>query len=183
MALLNPRFEDAGAEPGDAANWTLQTAVAGQSAAGFGPDPASAAEDFERWYTFAPAFDPTTAALGFFAPLLHGYEDFERGWSNDTFQAALSGGDADVCLFGGSSPAESFESGWSNAPPVTDWSTVAAQQALFEAQPVEAFEAGWEGNENATSTWGLVPSAQALFGGAPPGIETFETTWASATTI
>ena len=46
MALLNPRFEVAGAEPGDAANWTLQTAVAGQSAAAFGPDPASAVEGF-----------------------------------------------------------------------------------------------------------------------------------------
>jgi hypothetical protein len=183
MALLNPRFQDAGTEPGDAANWTLQTAVAGQSAAGFGPDPVSAAEDFERWCVFTPAFDPTTNVLAFFAPLSLGYEDFEHGWSNQTFQTELSGGDADVGLFGGSNPAETFESGWSNAPPVTDWSTLASAPGLFEGQPVETFEGGWSGNQNAIWTWAAASSAQAVFGGAPPGIETFETTWPAASTI
>ena len=37
MPLLNSSFEDAGANPGDADQWTLVTFVAAERIAGFGP--------------------------------------------------------------------------------------------------------------------------------------------------
>jgi hypothetical protein len=182
MAILNPRFQDAGAALGAAANWTLQTVVAGQRAAGFGPDPVRAVEAFERWCAFAPAFDPAACVLAFFTPAYHGVEDFRGGWANDTFQVELSGGDAEACPFSGGLQ-ESFEIEWNNAPPITDWSGVAAQPGLFEGAELETFEVSWSSNESAVTTWKLLASAQAAFSGIASGAETFETTWPKATTL
>ena len=47
--VANPSFEDAGALPGDAAHWTLQTVTSLERIAGFGPVPHEAWEGFERW--------------------------------------------------------------------------------------------------------------------------------------
>ena len=50
MPLLNPRFPLPGEHPGEAEHWTLIAYTAAELIAGFGPEPYSSVEDFERWY-------------------------------------------------------------------------------------------------------------------------------------
>ena len=85
MAILNPSFEDAGAEAGMAEHWTLATSVAGQRIAGFGPPTHRGWEDFERWVPFRRAFAGGDLAMGLFDSLAKGVEDcsFYR-WSRLT---------------------------------------------------------------------------------------------------
>ncbi|MFI5301619.1 MAG: hypothetical protein ACHREM_26315, partial [Polyangiales bacterium] len=55
-ALLNPNLRDAGASPGTAANWTLTSVCAAQRIAAFGPTPARAVENFDRWSLLLTSF-------------------------------------------------------------------------------------------------------------------------------
>jgi hypothetical protein len=182
MGITNPRFTDAGAAPGEALGWTLQTLVAGRRAAAFGPDPARAVEDFERWAAFFPAFDESAAVRAFFAPAMLGYEPFERGWSNDVFLAELTGGASEPCAFRGA-PVEGFLAGWAGADPFAEWSDVAAVQGAFGGGAAEAFEMGWSHNEADVAGWSAISAAVATFDKGATTAELFAGTWPAATTI
>lgn len=114
MGILNPSFEDAGAQPGLAEHWTLTTSVAGQRIAGFGPAPEDAWEGFERWFELLTEFEPGSLALALFDPLAEGHEDFEEAWSNDQAFAWLwAAVTSQAALFNGAGNAdEDFENAW-----------------------------------------------------------------------
>jgi len=101
MGILNPSFEDAGAQPGLAEHWTLTTSVAGQRIAGFGPVPEEAWEGFERWFELLTGFAPGSLALALFDPLAEGHEDFEEAWSSDLYLIELPSGQVITAPFGG----------------------------------------------------------------------------------
>ena len=183
MALANPRFLDAGAAPGEALGWTLQTLVAGRRAAAFGPDPARAVEDFERWSAFFPVFDESAAVRAFFAPVSLGYEDFERSWSNDVFLAELSGGASEACRFGGAAAVEDFLAGWVDAEPFAGWVDVSGVQGAFPGGAAETFEMAWSHNESDAASWTAFSAAAASFDSGAVAVERFEGIWPSATTI
>jgi hypothetical protein len=182
MGVTNPRFTDAGAASGEALGWTLQTFVAGRRAAGFGPDPAGAVEDFERWAAFFPAFDESAAVRAFFGPAMLAYEPFERGWSNDVFLGELSGGASEPCAFAGAA-REAFLAGWAGAPPFWSWSDVSAAQGAFAGAAAEAFEMGWSHNEADVAGWSAISAAAATFDKGAATAELFAGTWPAATTI
>ena len=178
MAFLNPRFQDAGGVPGEAAHWILNTQVSGQRFAGFGPDPVRAVEDFARWSAFLPDLEAVTVVLAFFSAKPQGFEDFERGWGNDNYPLELSGGASEACSFGGSE-VEDFDLGWSMAP-IPNWEEVVAVQGLFGGNASsETFGAAWL---DLVVLWSLVPSLAATFDGNASA-ESFTGTWPKATTI
>ena len=80
MALLNPRFVDAGPLPGEAASWTLTAVTSLEVLAAFG---AAAWEDFERWTPFLGALTDVTTVRAFFGN--DGFEEFERAWANSAY--------------------------------------------------------------------------------------------------
>jgi len=174
MGILNPSFEDAGAQPGLAEHWTLTTSVAGQRIAGFGPVPEEAWEGFERW------FELLTLAL--FDPLAEGYEDFEEAWSNDLYLTELPSGQVITAPFGGGA-VEDLKDGWSNVPYALDWSAITATTGIFDGEPREDFEDAWRNNQAFAWLWALVASQAALFDGGGDADEDFENAWTPATTI
>lgn len=185
MALLNPRFEDAGAAPGDAAKWTLNTAVAGERLAGFGPDPARAVEDFERWVDLKLALGGDGSGdvvIAFFGPLQTGVEAFEHGWGNDPFLLHFPEGVSVACVFE-QGAVETFESAWDNTPLLTAWDDSLAELGLFEGHSVEAFEQQWSSNEDSVLAFDLLPTAPANFDLGLQSAELFEGAWPLSTTI
>jgi hypothetical protein len=182
MPLLNSGFEDAGPNPGDAAEWTLVTFVATERIAGFGPVPYRAWEDFERWSELKIAFGAGDLAIAFFDPLAEGFEDFEDAWDNDHYLTELPGGQVAVCPFGGSA-VEDLESGWDNDAYVTSWAAVTALTGVFDGEPREDFEDQWRSNESFAFTWAAVTSATAMFDAGAQSREDFENGWTAATTI
>ena len=151
MALLNPRFVDAGALPGEAANWTLTAVTSLEVLAAFG---AAAWEDFERWALFLGALTDVTTVRAFFGN--DGFEEFERAWANSAFLFDLPTGRVVACAFGGLAVetwtlAAPFLRDWSGAPSVagivedfvrpsfvTDWAGVTSV-----ALPIETFSGAW----------------------------------------
>ena len=183
MPLLNPRFEEAGAEPGTAARWTLVTFVAAERIAGFGPAPVRAWEDFERWSERLLAFGANDLAFGFFDPHPEGFEDFEEAWDNDHYLDEWPSGQAVACPFDGEA-VERFEHGWGNDGFVRDWTARAAVAGLFDGKPREGFEDAWLANEMFITAWAGVTAASAAFSAGGAGApETFEAGWPAATTI
>jgi hypothetical protein len=184
MALVNPRFEDAGAAPGLAAMWTLTTVVAAERLAGFGPDPARAVEDFERWFDLQLGFATAGGDVVFavFAPLQTGFEAFERGWANDVFLTHFPDGNSVVCGFG-QGPTEDLESGWNTTPWFTTWNDVLDIVGFFDNLPVEDFAQHWSGNENSVFAFDLLPAAPARFDLGAVSAELFEGVWTLATTL
>ena len=138
MGLLNPSFEDAGAAPGEAAHWTLTTFCSAERLAGFGPAPARAWEDFERWFALHAAFVAGDVALAFFDPLAEGLEDFEEAWDNVYFLLELPTGQIDAAACDGDA-VEPFEGGWANASYATAWEQVSGIVGVFDAEPREDF--------------------------------------------
>ncbi|MGN6107487.1 MAG: hypothetical protein ACTHU0_20425, partial [Kofleriaceae bacterium] len=181
MAIRNPRFEDAGAQPGSAAHWTLVTFVAAERVAAFGPAPVRGWEDFERWTELKLAFAAGDLALGLFDALPEGREDFDEAWDNDLYLRAWSAGHSEACVFDGA-PLERFDHGWATDTFVDDWSALADAAGVFDGQPREDFEDAWLGNHAFLWTWSTVTSVAAVFA---PGLMTgegFEVGWPMATT-
>lgn len=182
MAILNPSFEDAGAEPGAAQHWTLSTSVAGQRIAGFGPTPHEAWEGFERWFELFVSFPPGALALAFFDPIAEGFEDFEEAWSNDLYLTELPSGQVITAPFGGGA-VEDMEDGWSNVPFTTDWSAVTAVTGIFDGEPREDFEDEWRNNQSYAWQWAALAAQTALFDAGTDPDEDFENGWTRAITI
>ncbi|MDJ0766815.1 MAG: hypothetical protein QNJ97_27830 [Myxococcota bacterium] len=180
MALLNPRFENPGPNPGEAEHWILMTCTSGQSIAGFGPEPYRAWEDFERWIEFKPFFEDGDLILGFFDPLKEGFEDFEDAWSNDHFSFELPPGQVITCPFGGNT-FEDMHAGWLSQAFAWSWDDVTAIVGVFYGEPIEDFEDHWRGNEFFFWLWADVSSETAMFDGEP--WEAFETGWYAAARI
>jgi len=182
MAILNPSFEDAGAQPGEAEHWTLQTVTGRERIAGFGPAPHEAWEGFERWFDLALAFADGALAIAFFDPLAEGYEDFEDAWGNDLYLTELPTGQVVTAPFGGGA-VEDLEGGWSNVPFATAWEDVAGVIGVFDGEPREDFEEQWRSNQAFVWAWELAIGVIANFDGGAQTVEDDENGWAAATTI
>ena len=164
MPIQNPSFEDAGAEPGLAAHWTLETYVARERIAGFGPPPHRGCEDFERWFGWRNALDASAVLVAV----------FEGGWDNDLFAWALPEGAITTALFAGR-PVEDLEVGWSAGRFFDRWAEVASTGARFDGELAEDFEESWRGNDRFAWRWADVRGRAAVFDGA--AVETFEGVW------
>ena len=182
MAILNPSFENAGAQPGEAEHWSLQSFTGLQRIAGFGPVPHRACEDFERWFELLDDLDGITVAIALFDPLAEGYEDFEDAWDNDIYLTELPTGHVVTAPFGGGA-VEDMEDGWSNVPYATAWEDVAGVIGLFDAESREDFEEQWRSNEAYAWVWADVAGVIAGFDGGAQTVEDFENDWAAATSI
>lgn len=182
MAILNPSFEDAGAEPGQAAQWTLVTSAGRERIAGFGPAPHQAWEGFERWFDLLPAFGDGSLALAFFDPLGEAIEDFDEAWANDLYLTELPPGQVITAAFGGGA-VENLEDGWANDAYATSWDEVAAVVGQFDAEPREDFEEQWRANQAFIWAWEMAVGAMAVFDAGTESNEDFEHDWSAATSI
>jgi hypothetical protein len=132
MAVLNPSFEDAGASPGQAANWTVASTVT----------------------TFEIASFDTGGYIG--------WEDFESDWSNTPFYSEFGAGALEVAEFESTTTipneVEDFEQLWSNLPYLTELSVIDA--ATFDGNDFENFEAaGWDPNYKTAFSGGDIDAA------------------------
>lgn len=182
MAILNPSFEDAGAQPGEAEHWTLVTVTSLERVAGFGPAPHAAWDGFERWFDPVVAFGDGDVAIGLFDPLAEGHEDFEDAWANDLFLTELPTGQIITAPFGGGA-VEDMEDGWANVSYATAWEEVAAVVGAFDGEPREDFEEQWRSYESFVWAWGMAMGVTASFDSGADTDEDFENDWAAATTI
>ena len=182
MPILNPSFEDAGAQPGEAEHWTLHAFTGLRRIAGFGPAPHRAWEDFERWFELTDDLDGIAVAIAFFDPLAEGVEDFEEAWDNDLYLTDLPTGQVITAPFGGGA-VEDMEDGWSNVPFATAWAEIASVAGLFDAEPREDFEEQWRSNESYAWQWADVAGVIAVFDAGSQAVEDYENDWTAATTI
>lgn len=169
MALLNPRFEEAGVLPGEAAHWTLRAVTSLELIAGFESDPEEAWEGFERWHERLASLDDISVVRAFFDGAAVGFESFERGWRNHVYLREMP--PALLVSMG----IEGFEEGWLNDAFAFDWKDVNALPGLFDGMPFEAFETRWRGNEAYVRSWDVIASGAAFDGGA--AAEGFEGAW------
>ena len=114
----NPSFEDAGAEPGLALDWTYATQSSYHEFATFGHGSTLIIVDD------APAIEPPdgvtitvdpdgTISLLSAADSIVAYEEFEFGWkSNELYLEALPTTFVATALISGTKPREDFEAGW-----------------------------------------------------------------------
>ena len=178
MPVLNPSFEEAGAEPGLAAHWLLETFVARERIAGFGPPPHRGREDFERWFDWRMSLDAGVVLVAVFEPLREALESFEGGWANDLFAWALPEGAITIALFAGRS-VEDLEVGWSAGVFLERWADVASTPGRFDGELAEDFEESWRDNQRFAWRWADVRGRAAMFDGATA--ETFEGVWPEVT--
>jgi hypothetical protein len=123
MALLNPRFADAGASPGLAAHWTLTAVTSLQVLAGFG---GTAREDFERWSPLLASLEDVTVVRAFYGD--DGSEDFKQAWENSAYLVELADGRLETCPFG-----EAAVETWPPATPfLRDWESAVSVDGLTE---------------------------------------------------
>ena len=180
MPILNPRFEDAGALPGEAEHWTLVAVTSLEVIAGFGADPELAWEGFERWFELWCRLEDVTVERAFFDD--NGFEAFERGWDNDVFLFELPPAllvPAPV----GPDDVEDCESGWGNDEFLWSWDDVTAVTGIFDGEPREDFEDHWRGNEAFLWSWADVAAEAFLFDEGAHAVETFTGDWTPAATI
>ncbi len=180
MPILNPRFEDAGALPGEAERWTLVAVTSLEAIAGFGSDPELAWEGFERWFELWRRLEDVTVELAFFDD--DGFEAFELGWDNDIFLYELPPAQLEQASLGPDG-VEDCESGWGNDVFLWGWDDVANVTGIFDGEPGEDFEDGWRGNEAFLWSWGDVVAEAVLFDEGAETIETFDGDWEPTTTI
>jgi hypothetical protein len=147
MAFLNPRFSIPGEHPGEAAEWTFVTHTSAQRIAGFGPEPYTAWEDFERWHDLWRNLEQVRIALALFDPNREAIEDFEESWDNDFYYFDLPLSHIIWAVFDGLD-VEEFETGWGNDAFSWDWDSVISFTAIFDGTPYDGFETGWRGNES-----------------------------------
>jgi hypothetical protein len=157
MPLLNPRFVDAGTDPGEAANWTLTAFTSLQMLAAFG---GAAWEDFERWTRFLGALADVTTVRAFFGN--DGFEQFERAWENSAFLFELPTGRVVACTFDG----RAVETWTLPTPFLRGWAAVASIAGLVEDFVRPVFIRDWS----------------AVSSGALP-LETFSGAWTRAVTL
>ena len=157
MPLLNPRFVDAGAQPGEAANWTLTAFTRLQMLAAFG---GAAWEGFERWTRFLGALGDVTTVRAFFGN--DGFEEFEKAWANSAFLFDLATGRVVSCTFDG----RAVETWTLSTPFLRDWAAVASAAGLVEDFVRPVFVTDWAGLTSAT-----LP------------LETFSGAWTHAVTL
>ncbi len=157
MRLLNPRFSDAGALPGEAAHWTIATGTSLEVLAGFGT---SGWEDFERWSTLLASLADVTVVRAFYGNA--GFEAFEQAWANSAFLFELSTGRLVTCSFSGAAVET-----WALAGGLlSEWTTVPSVSGLAEDFVRPDF----------VDAWANVPSASLA-------TETFSGTWSHAVTL
>ena len=176
MALLNPRFLLPGEHPGEAEHWTLVTHTTIERIAGFGPEPHSSVEDFERWFALRRCLEDVQIAIALFDPLPEAVEDFEDAWLNDFYYFELPTGRIIWCSFG-DQPVDDMETGWQNDLFAWDWEDVSSVNAIFNGEPFENFETNWRGNEDYLWVWEEVPSIVARFDEGINTAEDFEGDW------
>lgn len=170
--LLNPTFQDAGAELGEAAHWVLSSLCTAQRYAAFGPGAARAVEDFERWFSFVDSFPEGGLVLAFFDPTPRGFEAFEA-WAGSAFLTSLPEVLLDACSFGGAG-VDPFD-GWLAGPWLARWSDVTSAPAKFGAEDFDSFET-W--TAPVAPTW-----VGVTFGPALDPADTFESGWPTLKTV
>ena len=176
MAFLNPRFSIPGAHPGEAAEWTLVTFTSAERIAGFGPEPFTAWEDFERWYALWQNLDQVGIVLAFFDPNGEAIEDFEEAWNNDFYYFELPLSHIIWALFDGFA-VEGFESSWANDNFAWDWDSILSRFAAFNGRLYEGFEIGWWENESFVWYFEDAQSDIALFDESTTPYENFSGDW------
>jgi hypothetical protein len=170
----NPVFQEPDRAPGTAAHWTLSSRCAAQRLAAFGPEPPRAAEDFERWSPFAPAFADGTVVLATFDASSRGYEAFD-GWVAGVFLYVPPEALLEPCAFGGGGlgdddaiDVDDFE-GWLETVWAARLEDVGVVGAAFDGKTADGFE-GW--SPAAEPAWGAAPfdggAAEAFAAGWPP---------------
>lgn len=136
MAILNPSFETAGANPGQALNWTEAQSASGEDVAIFEagtPAEADPFEDYERQWTEPEGignneisideFDPTDLDVALFEGGAAEYDSFEASWKepaaggaapfNNLSLIEFNPGDLDVAQFDTAADDwEDFEEHW-----------------------------------------------------------------------
>lgn len=131
MALLNPTFADAGALPGEAANWTITAVSNLEVLAAFS---GVGREDFERWHALRDALADLTTVRAFFGS--DGFEAFER-----QLLVELPTGRVVTCSFDGRN-----EETWTIPSPwLDDWSAVLSAPGLIEPFNRAAYVTDWSG--------------------------------------
>lgn len=181
MALLNPSFEDAGAQPGAALHWTLLASTGVEVLAGFGHAPEEAWEDFERWHALRDSLEEVGVVLAFFGSAFAGCEEFESGWANVVYLYELPPAMLVTAAFDGLA-AEECETGWHNAPYAREWADVTAAAGVFDGESHEDFEDGWRGNQSYAWTWEALTTGAALFDAGAQPFEDFTSGWAPPST-
>jgi hypothetical protein len=176
MSFLNPRFSIPGDNPGEASNWTLTTYTSAERIAGFGPEPHTAWEDFERWFEFWSNLDQVEIALAFFDPRREAVEDFEEAWDNDFYYFELPLSHIIWAIFDGRE-VDDFETGWENGDFAWSWEDVTSHTAIFDGYSFERFETGWRGNETFIWYFDDAPSDVALFDSGTKPYEDFSGDW------
>ena len=129
MALLNPTFADAGAQPGEAAHWTINAVTSLEVLAAFG---GAGREDFERWSAFLGVLADVTVVRAFFGR--DGFEEFER-----PFLFELPTGRVVACSFG----VRDVETWARPSPWLDDWSRVASTLGLTEPFARAGYVSDW----------------------------------------
>jgi hypothetical protein len=180
MPLENPSFEDEGTNPGEAQGWTITASTSLEKIAGFG-DPATAYEDFERWYEHVATLDDVDAVRAFFG-ILDGFEAFERGWDNNLFFTEFELVQLLAASFNptpNTAQVETFETNWANVPYLTEYPLVSPPltAGVFSTATAERFEANWKSNETFTTSWSGVTSSAAMFDSGAQAVEDYENAW------
>jgi len=162
MTLANAGFEDAGANPGDALNWTRSVVSTAEELIDFGGT-GLAAENFETaWSNDAFVFEfagfgtdltQATYANGSVTPSTR--EGFEYGWdSNQSYAFGL--GSSTFAVFSGHA-FEGFEAGWGNDSYKASFVGYGSDltRAVFDSNNFENFEQGWDNGAYITAFVGF----------------------------
>ncbi len=165
MPLRNPRFDEPGAHPGEAAHWTV-TVVAPQLVCGFG-SPQRGTEDFDRWFERLRRLDEAPTVRAFFET--QPSERFER-WMLGPYLRVLPPARLLPAALGPRA-TEAWEQGWFVGAFLRHWELVAAAPADFGQGP-EHF--GWQA---VARDWSHVSSASALFSQGAHPVEAFADPW------
>lgn len=156
--ILNPRFQDAGASPGQANHWTIRSFTSRRSIAGFGPAPETAWDGFERWFARLESRPAISFTRFYFEGMSS--EDFENAWNNSVYLRDLLP----------AMKARSTMSDFNVLSAVFNWSEL----DVADEKVSETFESGWRSNESSARSWDDVPSSPARFNGGSSTVESFE---------
>lgn len=179
--FTNLGFESAGATPGSAMAWHHNFQASAEDIVGFGPEPQSPVEHFERgWLSnddYVFAFGPTSIEPTLYDSAPSSIEDFEEEWfQNETFLFEHSGLSAAFFDFeNASKPAEDFDELWFG----NEGFSYSFGGGSLSAPFADAFETGWRSNQSflyAFSSGNLSVASFDSAGTAEP-VEDFEELW------
>lgn len=194
VTFVNLGFEIQGTYAGQAAGWTVSSAVAAGAVAGFGPPLEQGFEDFRGgWLANETDIFAFTAgsieACEFHLweqpglPDVQAWEDFERGWANFPFIVTLGG--LEAAVFGHVLPSpinpETFYGGWPSDVFITYFDPSFITSAQFVGpKSVEDFADGWKNNQNDITAFvpatHLVVASFGYYAGTQP-CEDFESVY------